>query len=285
VQLIFGCGYLGRRVVQRWQAAGKEVAAVTRSASRAADFRASGIRAVLADVTSAASLAKLPAASTVLFAVGHDRTAGHAIREVYVGGLKAVLDALPAGVERFIYVSSTGVYAQHDGGWVTEDSPALPTRAGGEACLEAEQRLAAHPLGQRAVVLRMAGIYGPGRIPRLADLRAGSALAATSEGWLNLIHVDDAADVVVAAAERAPLPRTYLVSDGAPVARREYYAELSRLAGTPPPTFVAPSPESPQAQRAESSKRVSNARMLRELGVTLRYPSYREGLAALVRGK
>jgi hypothetical protein len=74
----------------------------------------------------------------------------------------------------------------------------------------------------------------------------------------------------------------YTVSDGRPSQRREYYEELARLLGAPRPNFIEPAPDSPAAMRAESNKRVSNARMLAELGIELRHPSYREGLAAIV---
>jgi nucleoside-diphosphate-sugar epimerase len=282
MNLIFGCGYLGRRVASRWVSGGRQVAAVTRSVERANELLAEGIHPLVADVNSPASLAKLPPAATVLFAVGYDRTSGLPIREVYVEGLRAVLAALPDTVECFIYVSSTGVFAQHDGQWVDEDSPAEPVREGGRACLEAERLLAAHPLGRRAMVLRMAGIYGPGRLPRRREIEAGESLAAPSEGYLNLIHVDDAAEVVLAAERSASRPSMYLVSDGHPVSRGEYYAELARLVGAPPPRFQHPGPDSPAAQRAESSKRISNARLLDELHVELSYPSYKEGLASVV---
>ena len=281
-KLIFGCGYLGRRVAQRWQAAGHEVHVVTRSMQHAREFSQAGLRSIVGDVTRPATLVNLPTADTVLFAVGYDRTAGVSIDEVYVNGFAAALDALPLSTGRVIYISSTGVYGSGDGEWVDEDSPCEPQRAGGRACLAAEQRLWAHTLGQRGIVLRLAGIYGPGRIPRRDDLLAGRPIAAPSAGYLNLIHVDDAAGVVLAAEERAQPPRTYLVSDGQPAVRGEYYQELARLLHAPKPQFAAPQPDSPAAQCAASDKRISNKRLMQELGVRLEYPSYREGLSAIV---
>ncbi|MEQ8788930.1 MAG: SDR family oxidoreductase [Pirellulaceae bacterium] len=285
-KLIFGCGYLGSRVASLWLDAGHTVSAVTRSQDRAAEFRARGLRPIVADVTTPETLQALPDADTLLFAVGFDRGAGKSIREVYVEGLRAVLDALPTTVGRILYISSTGVYGQRDEQWVDEDSPCEPTREGGKACLAAEQLLRQHPLGDRAVILRMAGIYGPGRIPRSADIVRGTPLPSPSEGYLNLIHVEDAARIVLAAEvlasdARAPLPRTYTVSDGHPVPRRAYYEELARLLDAPPPTFIAPDPDSPAASRAEGSKRVANTRLVAELSPTFAYPSYREGLAAI----
>ncbi len=283
-RLVIGCGYLGLRAAQRWQLLGDEVFAVTRSAERAATFRQCGLRPVVADVTRPDTLATLPPAETVLYAVGHDRGAGHSMREVYVTGLLAVLDSLPKQVGRIVYISSTGVYGQTDGGWVDEDSACEPTRESGRVCLEAERTLQAHPLGQRGVILRLAGIYGPGRVPNQAALRAGEPIAAAADGYLNLIHVDDAVSAILAAAEHPQPSRLYVISDGHPAQRHDYYAEAARQLGAPPPRYVAPPPGSAKAARAEGSRRVRNARMLAELGIRLRHPTFLEGLAAdLVR--
>jgi nucleoside-diphosphate-sugar epimerase len=137
-------------------------------------------------------------------------------------------------------------------------------------------------MAAHAVVLRLAGLYGPGRIPRLADLAEGRPIDAPAEGWLNLIHVDDAAQIVLLAEQRAGTPRTYVVADGHPVQRRDYYAELARLVNAPPPQFVSPPADSPAAQRAASDKRIDPRRMFAELAPVLRYPDFRAGLAAIV---
>ncbi len=281
-KLILGCGYLGRRVARLWRHSGDEVFVVTRSSDRARALSAEGYRAIVADVLQPSSLADLPSADTVLYSIGYDRAAGASMHEVYVDGLRAVLGALPAPTGKFIYVSSTGVYGQSHGESVDEDSPCEPTREGGRACLAAEAVLAAHSLGDRAIVLRMAGLYGPGRVPNIAEIRAGRPLVAPASGCLNLIHVDDAAAVVLAADERASPPRTYLVSDGQPVDRRDYYRELARLLGVASVEFVAPPAGDPATVRATADKRINNARMVAELAVRLSYPSYREGLAASV---
>ena len=190
-----------------------------------------GIEPVVADIMDPKTLKKLPKADTVLFAVGYDRGGGHSIRQLYVDGLLDVLQHLSPEIRRFIYVSSTGVYGQSGDTWVDERSPCEPVREGGRACWEAEQRLHADPMGQRAIILRMAGIYGPGRIPRQKELQAGVPIEAPSEGYLNLIHVDDAASAVIAAERQAPLPALYCVSDGHPVIRGEYFRELAELLG------------------------------------------------------
>ena len=284
LRLIVGCGYLGSRVARRWLDAGDEVFVVTRSSERAASLAAEGFRPLVADVTEPATLGGWPAADTVLYAVGYDRKSAKPIEQVYVEGLSNVLAAIAATTRRFIYISTTGVYGDSEGEWVDETTPCQPTRPGGRACLAAEQILLSHPLAIKSVILRLAGIYGSGRIPRRGALVAGESIAAPRDGYLNLIHVDDAAQAVLAAAERPiALPRIYLVADGKPGLRKDYYAELARLVDAPPPRFAEPPADSPASQRATADKRICNLRMLDELAIQLRYPSYREGLAAIVR--
>lgn len=285
VRLVIGCGYLGSRVARRWLAADDVVYAVTRQIERAEAFRREGILPVVADVTDRKTLA-LPDADSVIFAVAHDPASGKSHADTHVTGLANVLDQLPATVRRVIYISTTGVYGDCRGTWVTEGAPCHPERAAGKACLAAEQLLEAHPLGQRSVVLRLAGLYGPDRIPRQDVLLAGEAIDAPQHGYLNLVHVDDAVAAVLAAdAIEALLPRRYLISDGNPPQRGEYYAELARLVGAPPPRFRLPDRDTLAYARATADKRISNARMLTELKITLRYPSYRDGLRAIVGGQ
>jgi nucleoside-diphosphate-sugar epimerase len=287
-RLIVGCGYLGTRAARLWTAAGDVVWAVTRSTDRAQEFARQGIKPIVGDVTDRGPLAALPAVESLLFAVGFDPAGGADLHEVYAGGLRRVLATVPASTDRVIYISTTGAYGGGDGGWVDESTPPDPHREGGRASLAAERVLAEHPLGGRSAVLRLAGIYGPGRVPHLDKLRAGEPLPVSAEGWLNLIHVDDAARIVVAAdtwlAHQPPgeAPHVFCVSDGFPVRRGEYYAEVARVLGAAPPRFVEPLAGSPAAARAGVSRRVRNDRMRETLGAVLDYPSYRAGLAAIL---
>jgi nucleoside-diphosphate-sugar epimerase len=280
-KLIFGCGYLGVRVAQRWQEAGESVTVVTRSADRAAEYQQAGYEALVADVTRPETLGDLPSAETVLFAVGFDRAAGDTIHQVYAQGVANVRAALPSSVERFIYISTTGVYGPAGGAWVDESTRPNPQRAGGQASLAAEAQL-----DDQSIVLRLAGLYGPGRIPYLENLRAGEPIAAPSEGWLNLIHVEDAAAIVLAAeawANTQPAGlHTFCVSDGQPVVRGDYYREVARRIGAAPPQFVEPDPDSPAAARARSDKRISNQKLQQALHYRFHFPSYREGVAAML---
>jgi nucleoside-diphosphate-sugar epimerase len=289
-KLIFGCGYLGERVAKRWRAAGHDVIAVTRRDNRAERLRRDGFVAIVADVTRVESLRALPTAETVLFAVGYDRSANsnlseQTIEDVYAGGVRNVLAALPTNIGRFIYISTTGVYGPASGQWVDESTPPDPQREGGRASLAAEGVLTAHPLAARGTILRLAGMYGPGRVPFIDKLRNSEPIPTPVTGYLNLIHVDDAATVVLAAEKSAPYgsrPRVYCVSDGQPVERGQYYSEVARQIGAPLPRFIEPDQDSRRAARAESNRRVRNERMLAELRVTLAYPDYRAGLAAIL---
>jgi len=284
-KLIFGCGYLGQRVARLWRAAGEVVYATTRTTERARELAAAGIEPIVCNLGDESQPSLPQGVRTALFAVGFDRRTGQSIYDVYVGGLTRALAWTPEGVERFLYISSTGVYGQVAGDEVDELSPCQPQREGGKACLAAERLLAGSRLASRSIVLRLAGIYGPGRIPRSADIVAGRPIDAPRHGWLNLIHVDDAARIVALAAEQAAPPRTYVVSDGAPVQRGEYYAELARLLKAPTPQFTEPPTEAPATQRAASDKRVNPRRMFAELEPTLVYPDYRAGLAAIVAAR
>jgi nucleoside-diphosphate-sugar epimerase len=280
-KLIFGCGYLGERVLRRWRAAGEKVYAVTRSADRAAQWQREGIAPLVLDITQDLHEAAPNDVDTVLFAVGFDPKAGRSIREVYVEGLTSALAWLPPNVQRFIYISSTGVYGSFAGEWIDEASPCEPVREGGKACLEAERLLAASPFGDRSIVLRLAGIYGPGRIPRASDLIAGKPIDAELDGYLNLIHVEDAARIVLLADQNRATSPCLLVSDGHPVRRREYYEELAHLLGAPPPRFTPPAETSPP-RRGAADKRIRNERLMKELQPQFRFPDYRAGLADAV---
>jgi nucleoside-diphosphate-sugar epimerase len=204
-----------------------------------------------------ASLAALPEVDRVFYCVGFDRTAGVPMRTVYVDGLRRALGRLLDRAGRLVYAGSTGVYGQDDGGWVDEDSPTEPRHEAGRVCLEGEAvvREVAGPGGLPAVVLRFAGLYGPGRIIRREALARGEPIAGDPSRFLNLVHVDDAAAAVAAALDRGRPGRTYLVGDDRPVERREYYERAAAHLGAPAPRFLPPAPGSPEARREEANKR------------------------------
>jgi nucleoside-diphosphate-sugar epimerase len=283
-KLVFGCGYLGRRIARVWLDQGEHVAVVTRSDERAKALREEGFFPLVADVSNPESVKLLPPARTVLYSIGYDRTGDVPRRDVVVVGLQNVLDGLPPEVERFLFISSTGVMGGHDGRWVDEASSCNPQREAGRCGLEAETLLRSHKMGQRAVILRLAGIYGPRRLPKLADVRGGRQVAAPDGAYLNLIHVDDAVEAILAAEKRARAGDLYLVSDGSPTGHRQFYSEMARQLQVGPLEFCVPEPGSRGAAAASGNKRVSNQKMIEELKVALSYPSFREGLEAICIG-
>jgi len=282
-RLVVGCGYLGSRVASRWLAAGDRVFGITRSPARATELAAIGITPIVHDVTAAPdspqgrTLHGLPPLDTVFWAVGFDRASGTTHRDVHVDGLARLLDAL-AGSPRVILSSSTGVWGDEGGGIVTEDTPTNPSREAGRVLVEAESLLRSHAKGP-GVALRFAGLYGPDRLPRLDDLRAGRPIAADPGSWLNLIHVDDAATVVRAVAAAASVQPLYVVSDGHPVLRRDWYGHLAAITGSPEPTWDSSLPRTRGAD-----KRVDPALLFRDMPITLAHPDPLRGIEAVLLG-
>lgn len=309
--LVVGCGYLGVRVARLALTRGDQVWATTRRRERAAELAAEGISPLIVDWTDRRTMRNLPEVDGVLVAVSYDSRGGADRETAIVGGLSNLLDEIGASrganSPRLCYISTTGVYHQSDGRWVDETSPAHPRREGGRAHLRAEQTLHRAWPGGPWTILRLAGIYGPGRVPRVADVIAGRPLTSSDRGHLNLIHVDDAAAAAgvvlgtggarpsVGSGDRPRLGKLYVVADDRPVVRGEFYREVARQAGVDPPQFVASTesaagrgdggsePVSPRRgvppRRGDTDKRVWNRRMKRDLLPRLRYPSYREGLA------
>jgi nucleoside-diphosphate-sugar epimerase len=277
-KLVVGCGYLGERVARVWRGQGHEVHVTTRRPERQSQLAAEGYRAIRLDVTKPDAWPNLPSADTVLLSIGFDRSSGALIHDVYVKGVRNLLAGLPQDTGRVIYISSTGVYGQTDGSWVDEQSECQPTRPGGKACLDAENSIRQHKFGPRSMILRLAGIYGPGRVPRRDRIANRRPVPARADGFLNLIHVDDAARVVVAADQQVTPPATYVVSDGHPLLRRDFYAEIARRMGVQLPEFCEVPADSSAGRRSSGSKRASNRRLLADIEIDLLYSDFRKGL-------
>lgn len=273
---VFGCGYLGEPVCKVLQQSGWKVATLTRNRQRAKELTARGYEVVVGDWRDGRVAQLLPERiSRVLIAVGHDSKSSASRFETYVLGLQRVLPRIPLSAD-LVYVSSTGVFHQDGGVWVDETSSTRPTSEGGAAHLAAEQTLWRYRRGGegKTVVLRMAGLYGPGRVPRLAHVASGGEMAVP-DGYLNLIYRSDALKAILRAWEHPQPSPLYVVSDGCPVDRREFYREVARVWEKPEPQFVTGG-----SGRSEGSKRVWSARALRDLLRPLDQPTYREGLRA-----
>jgi nucleoside-diphosphate-sugar epimerase len=278
--LIVGCGYLGRRIGARLSANGERVVGTVRSVEAAASLARWRIEPWIADVLRPNSFDRLPGFERIVYCVGFDRGAGASMRSVYVDGLSAVAPRLRRDIERLVYVSSTGVYGQDDGGWVDETSPTVPRHESGRICLEAERLVRAihEEKAVRTIVIRYAGLYGPGRIVRRDAVARGAPLIGDPDRYLNLIHIDDAASAAMAVLDAPDPDDLYLAADDRPVPRREYYEEVARCLGAPTPRFQPPLPESVEARREDSNKRVSNRTLRERLGLELRFPDIASGV-------
>jgi nucleoside-diphosphate-sugar epimerase len=268
--LIAGCGDVGSRVARRLLAGGDEVHALRRTAM--ADD-GSGLHWWQADLAGP-GLAALPAVDSVVFAATPDTRDETAYRRVFLEGLQRLLAALDRRrLRRVILVSSTAVYGDHGGDWVGEDTPAEPLGFNGQVLLEAEQWLAAQPLS--TVSVRLAGLYGPGRLQLAERLREGKARAPRHEPvYANRIHVDDAAAALVHVLRLPDPARCYLGVDDTPLPLHEFYDAVAAAIGAAPPADGPPPP-------GIGSKRLSNQR-LRATGWVPAWPDARAGYAALL---
>ncbi|MBN8713455.1 MAG: NAD-dependent epimerase/dehydratase family protein [Xanthomonadales bacterium] len=270
--LLAGCGDVGLRVAQRLRARGDEVWGLRRRGH--ADGGAD-LHWLAADLGDQGSLRGLPRGLTQLvYLPAPGRGDLDAYRTLFPGGLRNLLAALDqTALRRVLLVSSSAVYGDHAGAWVDELTPTAPLAGNGEALRDTEQWLAgARP--DAAVVLRLAGLYGPGRLGLLARLREGAVgVPRQARHWANRLHVDDAAAAIAHLLWlEAPQP-LYLGVDDTPLPLDVLYDELARLIGAPPPDD---GPAPPQV----GSKRLCNAQ-LRASGWAPRWPDARLGYAAL----
>ena len=273
--LIVGCGFVGEAATDLFHAAGWRVTGWTHSAESAARLGAGKPYPVSArDITDPAAVLaaarEFPGGTpdVLVDCVSSGRGGGvEQYRRVYLDGARHLLAGFPAA--RVIYTGSTSVYAQTDGAWVDETSPAVPDRETGRVLRETENVILNAPGG--GTVARLAGIYGPSRSNLLRKFLSGEAIIeGDGTRWLNQIHRDDAAAALFRLAQPGTPPGVYNVADDNPLTQRGLYRALADLYDRPlPPT----GPVDLQRKRGWTSKRVSNAR-LRALGWRPVYPSF-----------
>ncbi len=272
----FGLGFSALALARVLRDEGFAVAGTCRSEEKAAALRDEGIEAFVYGPDHALDSTALEGTTHLLLSIPPDENGDPVAR-----GLGNSLQALP--LQWVGYLSTTGVYGDRGGDWVDEASPLAPSAARGRRRLEAEEQWAALDLPLH--IFRLAGIYGPGR-NQLDTLRAGTAKRIIKEGQVfSRIHVEDIANVLAASIAH-PAPGTaYNVCDNEPAPPQEVVTYAAELLGLTPPPEI-PFEEADLSPMAKSfyaeSKRVSNKRIREELGVTLRDPTYREGLQALL---
>ena len=270
--LLAGCGDLGRRVAQRLADRGAAVWALRRHPPA----EQGAIQWVQGDLSDPASLDGLPEGITrVVFLPAPDAREESAYRAVFVDGLRHLFGALDrAACRRVVFISSSAVYGEHEGAWIDETTPPEPLGFNGRVLLEAEQWLGLQAVS--SVVLRLAGIYGPGRLQLIERLRSGQARVPRDvPHWANRIHVDDAADAIVHLLMLDEVLPLYLGTDDTPLPLDVLYDFLAR-------EMDISLPHAGAAPTGIGSKRLSNAR-LRESGFVVRWADAREGYAALLK--
>jgi nucleoside-diphosphate-sugar epimerase len=274
--LILGHGYSAAVLSRRLLAKGWQVIGTTRSPEKAERMRAAGIEPL---VWPGAPLAPaLGRATHLLMGIGPDDNG-----DPVLARHRDEIAACAPGVDWAGYLSTTGVYGNHRGGWVDEGTPPAPTTARGRARLAAEQAWAG--TGLPLHIFRIAGIYGPGRGPFRKILDGTARLIIRENQFMSRIHVEDIAQAIEASIARPNPGAVYNLSDDEPTSPETVLLHAAALLGLPPPPSVA-FDEAQMTAMARSfyseSKKVCNRRIRTELGVRLAYPTYREGLAALV---
>ncbi|MCC9604049.1 NAD-dependent epimerase/dehydratase family protein [Stieleria sp. JC731] len=304
--LVVGTGYLGKRVAQIAHQLGYRVFTTTRRPERLDELKRAGFHPILLDWNDSRTFsestshrregfASIEQAFSphlrVLVAVSYDSRGRLGRYESQVLGFRRLLHWLPPD-SRVAYVSTTGVYHQTGGVWVDERSPTHPSREAAAVHLQAEQQLHRTRPSGKYLILRLAGIYGPERIPRIADVAAGTPVQTNPSTYLNLIHVDDAAQACVNSwdymdaeqNEGASIQRRlFLVADNMPVQRGDFYNEIARQTHSPKPNFVPPSANASPRRRGETDKRICSRKMRRLILPSLRYPDFRQGLVSALQ--
>ena len=271
----FGHGYSAQALTRLLLPQGWQITGTTRSADKAAALASTGVTPVIFP----GDRIDMDGVSHLLISAGPDAEGDPVLRNVG--------EEIAARADQFEwvgYLSTTGVYGDHQGGWVDENTALTPSTRRGQWRKDAEAAWAAIP-GLPLHIFRLAGIYGPGRGP-FAKVRAGTARRVIKEGQVfSRIHVEDIAQVLAASIAQPNPGAAYNVCDDDPAPPQDVIGHAAKLLGLPlPPAEPFETAEMTPMARSfyAESKKVRNDRIKDELGVTLRYPSYREGLAALL---
>jgi nucleoside-diphosphate-sugar epimerase len=279
---IAGCGYVGTRVARIWKETAAEVTCLVRSPGHQAALEAEGFTARSCTLDDPADIPVLDAAGCIVYYFVPPPGGGIADSRARHFCTAISGSAPPA---RIIYMSATSVYSETGGGVVTEDSPAVPHSAMGKRRLDAEQAFLEYgrATGTPVIILRVSGIYGPGRLPLMQISQGQPLLNEAESGPSNRIHADDLAAVCLAAADRGEGGDIFNVSDGHPASMTSYFNACADLLGYPRQPQVSMA----EARRVMSplmhsyvsdSRVVDNARMIERLNIRLKYPTMLEGL-------
>jgi nucleoside-diphosphate-sugar epimerase len=270
----FGFGFSARTLAPQLQNHGWKISATSRSLDGIAEIGASGATGFMFD-----SRLKVPPDVTHILVSAPPDENGDPVLRVFATQIQNLKSVAWVG-----YLSTTGVYGDKGGDWVDEDTPLSPNTTRGQRRLEAEQAWLKPALPVH--LFRLAGIYGPGR-NQLLTVRNGTAKRIIKPGQIfSRVHVADIAGVLLASIAKPNPQRAYNVCDDEPCPPQDVVAFAAELLGLPLPPEI-PFEKAELSAMARSfyadSKRVSNARIKKELGYLLQYPNYRVGLNALLR--
>ncbi len=287
--LIVGCGYVGLPLGAALAKEGHEVTGIRRTHSAQNELRAAGVEPLIADITEAEALAKLPVGyDWVVNCVSSSHGGADDYRRVYLHGMRNLVEWLAAApIRKFVYTSSTSVYGQTDGSIVTEASAAEPPGETPQILVEAENALleAAQQREFPAVILRVAGIYGPERGHWFKQyLRGEAVIEGQGERILNMIHRDDVVGAIIVALKSGRPGEIYNAADDEPVTQLKFFQWLSTRLRRDLPPYEIEHQESAR-KRAATNKRVSNLKLKRELGYCFKYPDFRQGYEGEIRLK
>lgn len=276
--LIAGCGYVGSELAQQLQDQGHEVFGLRRNTAKLPQ----GIHPVAADLNDPASLRALPEAiDYVFYAASANGYGAEAYRAAYVDGLTNVLSALKSQSPRHLFfTSSTGVYAQNNGEWVDESSPASADRPTAQALRDGEALV--HNAAIPGTVVRFSGIYGPGRTRLIEQVADGTArLERNATRYLNHIHRADCAGALAHLMTLENPHPLYLATDSEPRTRNDFLSWIAERLGVPTPPFAEEDSPNHRPSERGGNRRYRND-LLRESGFEFKYPTYREGYGALI---
>jgi nucleoside-diphosphate-sugar epimerase len=269
--LIAGYGYVGKVAADLFHAAGWSVEGWTRSAESLATLSAKPYPICEVDISRRAKVAQCTGTfDAVIHCASSSGGDAEMYRQVYLNGARNLLETFPGS--KLLFTSSTSVYTQRDGSWVTEESETKATRETSQTLLETEGLVVANG----GIVARLAGIYGPGRSALLTKFVEGRAIIdAENDRFVNQVHRDDiAAGLFLLLNRKAEGGQIYNVVDDQPMLQSECYRWLAHSLNRPLPPIGK---SKQQRKRGDSNKRVSNAK-LRRLGWTPQYPTFADAM-------
>jgi nucleoside-diphosphate-sugar epimerase len=281
--LIVGCGYVGLPLGVELIRLGHEVFGLRRNLAAENELKTAGIQPLFGDVTKPGTLANLPREFDWIVNCVAAGGGAENYREVYFNGTKNLIKWLaPNPPKKFVYTSSTSVYAQNDGSQVKESSPTEPTAETSKILAETEEVLLAAVAERKfpAVILRVAGIYGPDRGHWFKQfLKNEATMEGDGSRFLNMIHRDDLVGGIIAALKSGRAGEIYNAVDDEPVSQMNFFQWLGGTLGKyPPPSELENSDEN--RKRGVTNKRVSNRRLKMELGYQFKHPNFRIGYSA-----